>query len=110
MQDLKDVGDLIVFIVMGGLGGVVSELRARRKIWFPWLLAILIGFVGALVGSWVINDLLGLFNDPAVDHVSIFPALIGAILFLLPWWGLRSGKIETRYNRNRKWRNRYWRK
>ena len=108
MQDLKDLVDLLIFFLVGVAGGIISELAARRRIWFPWALAILIGFAGALLGSWLINDFLGLLNDPAILDVSIIPVLIGTILLLIPWWLLRSGR--TPYGKNRKWRTKYWRK
>jgi uncharacterized membrane protein YeaQ/YmgE (transglycosylase-associated protein family) len=111
MQDLKDGLDFLMFILLGLISGAGAELLARRKIWIftPQRVgAVIIGLVGGLVGSLLFNDVFGWLNDPAIFDVSIFPVLLGAIIFLVPWWLVRSGR--TSLSKNRKWRSAYWRK
>jgi uncharacterized membrane protein YeaQ/YmgE (transglycosylase-associated protein family) len=111
VQDIKDFVDFLVFVGLGFIVGLLAEAAARRKIWIPTIqrgFAIIIGLVGALIGSFILNDLFKVLDDPAILDVSVFPALIGGLLLLIPWWLVRSGR--TKLSQNRKWRSNYWRK
>lgn len=106
MSEIKDTIDLIILAVTGLLTGSGSEVLARRKPRLPYILAILIGFAGALIGVALFGDLLK-FAGPYLEDVPIIPCVIGAIVLLLPWYLVRAGK--TPYGRKRSWRNKYWR-
>lgn len=106
MSEIKDAIDLIIFVVTGVVTGSGSELLARRRPRLPYLLAILIGFAGALIGVALFGDALHI-TGPDLEDVPIIPCIIGAIVLLLPWYLVRAGK--TPYGRKRSWRNKYWR-
>ena len=96
---------LIGYLVLGFIGGTVTEQIAKRKFWPPvgWLGAILVAFGGALIGAWV-GYLLG-FTDPNFEKLPVIPALIGLILFMIPWFMVRGG--YTGYGKQRTWQRKY---
>ncbi len=101
------VQDLILYLVMGVLGGTATEQIARRKFWPPLGLlgAMIIGFGGALVGAWLAYT-LG-FSEPRIMEVPIIPALVGLIIFLIPWFIVRGGYAPTKYSREHTWQRKY---
>lgn len=97
---------LIAYLVLGLVGGTVTEQVAKRKFWPPLGLlgAILVAFGGALIGAWVAY-LIG-FTDPKIfDVVPIIPALVGLIIFMIPWFMVRGG--YTSYGKERTWQRKY---
>ncbi len=97
---------LIAYLVLGVVGGTAVEQIAKRKFWPPLGLvgAVVIGFGGALIGAWFFADILGL-KEPAVLDIPIIPALVGLIIFLIPWFVVRGG--YTGYGRQRTWQRKY---
>jgi uncharacterized membrane protein YeaQ/YmgE (transglycosylase-associated protein family) len=71
---------IITWILVGLIAGVIAKLVMGDK--FGWIITILLGIVGAFVGSWVSGKLGG----PAVTGLnitSILVAAVGAIIVLL---------------------------
>ena len=99
---------LITYMVLGIVGGTATEQIARRKFWPPigLLGAVIVAFGGALLGAWVAYSLLN-FKEPALFGVPIIPALIGLIIFMIPWFVLRGGYAPTEYSRNHTWQRKY---
>ncbi|HEX2916221.1 MAG TPA: hypothetical protein VH186_36005 [Chloroflexia bacterium] len=97
---------LIAYFILGLIGGTVAEQVANRKFWPPVGLigAVLVAFGGAVIGAWLIGYVLG-FRDPSVFDIPIIPAIIGAIIFLIPWFMVRGG--YTSYGRKRTWQRKY---
>jgi uncharacterized membrane protein YeaQ/YmgE (transglycosylase-associated protein family) len=111
MNDLKDWQDLLIYLLLGIVAGVLIELLARRKVWLitlQRLIAVVIGIIGGFIGSFVLDTLLNLLNDPEILNVSVLPVVIGALLALAPWWYIRSGR--SKLSQNQQWRRAYWRK
>jgi len=96
---------LIGYLVLGLIGGTVTEQVAKRKFWPPlgWLGAILVAFGGAIIGAWV-GYLLGL-TEPGFEKLPIIPAIIGLIIFMIPWFIVRGG--YTSYGKERTWQRKY---
>ncbi len=104
MNEIKDALDLIIFAVTGVVTGFGSEQLANRKLRLPLLLAILIGFAGALIGVYLFGDLLK-FAGPYLEDVPIIPCIIGAIVLLIPWFMVRGG--YTSYGKQRTWQRKF---
>lgn len=104
MTEIKNIIDLVILIVVGALSGFGSEELANRKLRLPLLLAILIGFAGALIGVWLFGDLIK-FTGPDIDDIPIIPAIVGAIILLIPWFMVRGG--YTSYGKKRTWQRKY---
>jgi uncharacterized membrane protein YeaQ/YmgE (transglycosylase-associated protein family) len=70
---------LLSWIVVGLIAGILAKLIMGDR--FGWIITILLGIVGAIVGGWV----FGFFGGPAVSGinlVSIVVATVGAIIVL----------------------------
>jgi len=70
---------ILTWILIGLVAGVIAKMVMRDS--FGWIVTILLGIVGAFVGSWV----SGLFGGPGVTGFnlgSILVAAVGAIIVL----------------------------
>jgi uncharacterized membrane protein YeaQ/YmgE (transglycosylase-associated protein family) len=106
MKDLLDSIDLTIFIVVGIALGVLTVLLAKRYILRLYsLLAAFVGVAGGVLGSFLVNDVFGWLNDPALNNVSILPVLIGAVLLLAPLWAVLAGR--TPYGNKRTWQRKF---
>lgn len=96
---------LIAYLVLGLIGGTATEQVAKRKFWPPLGLigAILVAFGGALIGAWI-GYVLG-FTEPSFEKVPIIPAIIGLVIFMIPWFMVRGG--YTGYGKQRTWQRKY---
>jgi uncharacterized membrane protein YeaQ/YmgE (transglycosylase-associated protein family) len=96
---------LIAYLVLGLVGGTVTEQIAKRKFWPPLGLvgADLVAFGGALIGAWIAYT-IG-FKDPQLFDIPIIPALVGLIIFMIPWFMVRGG--YTSYGKQRTWQRKY---
>lgn len=96
---------LIGYLVLGLIGGTATEQIAKRKFWPPtgWIGAILVAFGGAIIGAWVAY-LFGL-TEPGFEKLPIIPAIIGMIIFMIPWFIVRGG--YTSYGKQRTWQRKY---
>lgn len=97
---------LLLYLILGVIGGTATEQIAKRKFFPPlgWIGAILVAFGGALIGAWVAYTLLGL-KEPALWGVPIIPALVGLVIFMIPWFLVRGG--YTSYGKQRTWQRKY---
>lgn len=67
------------WIFVGLIAGIIAKMIMRDR--FGWIMTILLGIVGAIVGGWV----FGLFGGPGVtgfNLVSILVASAGAVIIL----------------------------
>jgi uncharacterized membrane protein YeaQ/YmgE (transglycosylase-associated protein family) len=70
---------ILSWILIGLIAGVLAKLVMGDR--FGWILTIVLGIVGALVGGWVFS----LFGGPGVSGfnlTSIAVATVGAIIVL----------------------------
>ena len=79
--EVRHIG-IIAWIVVGLIAGILAK-------WMPGpdpggiITTILIGIIGALVGGFVINSLLGGPGVSGVNLTSILVATLGAIILLV---------------------------
>src|SRR5437762_735021 len=105
---------LIFYLVLGLVGGTVTELVANRRVFYKNLplprltlvAAILVAFGGAVVGAWLFAEVFG-FKEPRLLDVPIIPALLGLLIFMVIWWVIRAGRLPTDYNKNRTWQRNF---
>jgi hypothetical protein len=106
MKDLIDAVDLTIIVVVGIALGIVTVLLARRYILRLYsVLAAFVGVAGGVLGSFLVNDLLGWLNDPVLNNISILPVLIGAVALLAPLWAVLAGR--TPYGNKRTWQRKF---
>ncbi|HET6950150.1 MAG TPA: GlsB/YeaQ/YmgE family stress response membrane protein [Acidimicrobiales bacterium] len=90
------LGALILGIVAGGLarllipGDAFEHLQGAKS----WLVTIVLGLVGAVVGWLVFTGLLGIGDDDMFDLGGLVGAVVGSVLVLLGvgWMLNRSGR------------------
>src|SRR3954466_10531275 len=79
------IGAILLGLVAGFIGralvpnDVFAGMRGPRS----WLVSIVPGLVGALVGWLIFTDLLGIGDDDVFDWSGLLSALIGVIVVLL---------------------------
>jgi uncharacterized membrane protein YeaQ/YmgE (transglycosylase-associated protein family) len=86
------VGALILGIVAGGLARLVVPNDAFEHLEGPvsWLVTIVLGLVGALVGWLIFTEVFGIGDDDMFDLGGIIGAIVGSVLVLLiAGWILR---------------------
>ncbi len=83
------VGELLVWLIVGGLAGsVVGVVVTRKKTGFGLWKNLAVGLAGAVVGGLLFNLFridLGL-GDLAVTFEDLISALLGSLLLLLAIW------------------------
>ena len=79
------VGALILGIVAGGVARLVIPNDAFEHIrgWRSWVVTILLGLVGALVGWLIFTGIFGIGDSDAFDLGGVVGAIIGSILVLV---------------------------
>lgn len=92
------IGALLLGLVAGFLGRalVPNDVFAGMHGPRSWLVSIVLGLVGAVVGWLIFTDLLGIGDDDVFDWGGLLSALIGVIIvLLLAGWIARRAGIET---------------
>lgn len=69
----------ITWILVGLVAGVIAKLIMRDR--FGWIMTIVLGIVGAIVGGWI-SGMLGGPGVTGFDLMSIVVAAGGAIVVL----------------------------
>jgi uncharacterized membrane protein YeaQ/YmgE (transglycosylase-associated protein family) len=85
------VGAIILGIVAGAVARLLIPNDAFENIegWRSWLLSLVLGLVGALVGYWIFRA-IGIGDNDAFDLGGIIGAIIGSIIVLLiASWAIR---------------------
>ena len=99
------IGAVLLGLVAGFIGralvpnDVFAGLRGPKS----WLVSIVLGLVGAIVGWLIFTDLLGIGDTDVFDWGGLLSALIGVVIVLLlaGWLAPRAG-IETPRDRRRR--------
>ena len=76
----------IAFLILGLIAGAIAQLLMPGKQGGGWLITLVLGVVGALLGGWL-GSLL--FNAPLGDFFSIWTwvlAIVGSFIVLLIYW------------------------
>jgi uncharacterized membrane protein YeaQ/YmgE (transglycosylase-associated protein family) len=78
------IGALILGLVAGAIGRALMPGDAFEHMSGPasWLVSIVLGLVGALVGWFLFTKLLGIGDDAMFDLGGILSAIIGVVIVL----------------------------
>jgi uncharacterized membrane protein YeaQ/YmgE (transglycosylase-associated protein family) len=82
---------ILGWIVLGLIAGAIAKLILPGRQGGGWIVTLLLGVVGALLGGWLGSVL---FDAPLEDFVSIQTWLlaIGGAIIVLLIWGLIFGR------------------
>ena len=76
----------LVFIIFGLIAGALAKLILPGKQGGGWLVTLILGVVGAMLGGWIAGGIFGLdiYNSFFEPLAWVF-AIGGAIIVLLIW-------------------------
>jgi uncharacterized membrane protein YeaQ/YmgE (transglycosylase-associated protein family) len=82
---------ILAWIILGLIAGAIAKLILPGKQGGGWIVTLLLGVVGALLGGWLGSVL---FNAPLQDFWSLQTWLlaIGGAIVVLLIWGLIFGR------------------
>lgn len=72
---------IISWIVFGLIAGAIAKLIHRGPDPGGWIVTIIIGILGAVVGGWLFNTLLG-WDTKGWSLYGFISAIVGAIILL----------------------------
>lgn len=81
MPSKYDIMDLLYWTISGLIAGLVAKILHPRKDPGGWLVTILIGIAGALIGGWA-GHMAGWGMPGSFSIRSFILAVAGAVLFL----------------------------
>lgn len=95
-----DIGSLLAGLALGLVAGAIAralipnDAFSEMTGWQSWLVSLVLGLLGALLGYWVFTGLLGIGDDDAFDWGGIVGAVIGALVVVAvaSWLVKRSGR------------------
>ena len=86
----------LIWIIVGGVVGWLASLVMRTDAQQGLFLNVVVGIVGALIGGWLISQLLGMgtINENPLSIGGIVVSLIGAIILLAIVNLVRRGSVR----------------
>ena len=89
------MGELIGLIIFGAVIGALARLfmKGDQNIGIIW--TIILGALGALVGSWIAG-LLGVEDTAGIDWIRWIISIVVAIIFISIYIGIRRGGSRRR--------------
>jgi uncharacterized membrane protein YeaQ/YmgE (transglycosylase-associated protein family) len=86
---------LFAWLLLGLLAGFIASHLVNHR-GEGMVLDVLLGIVGAVVGGWVFH-MLGFTGINRLDLYSLLVAVIGSVLFLVIYHGIRRGVVGRRF-------------
>ena len=84
----------LAFLVLGLIAGAIAKLILPGKQGGGWLVTLLLGVVGALLGGWIGSAIFGVGVDSFFEISSWLLAIGGSIIVLLIY-GLIVGRRKA---------------
>jgi uncharacterized membrane protein YeaQ/YmgE (transglycosylase-associated protein family) len=78
------IGAIILGLVAGAIARLLIPGDALSKMSGPvsWLLTLVLGLAGSMVGYWIFTSLLGIGDENKFDLGGIVGAILGAVILL----------------------------
>jgi len=98
-----DVSEIIGAIVLGIIAGYVAKALLPGDDPGGFIVTVLLGIAGALIGYFLFTELFGIGDDDKFDLGGILGAIVGTMLLLLAYRVIagRSDSASTRGGRGR---------
>ena len=81
-----DVGSFLAALALGLVCGAIARALIPNDAfeamsgWKSWLISIVLGLLGALVGYFIFTELLGIGDEDKFDWGGVIGAVIGSII------------------------------
>lgn len=85
------MGGILAWILFGLVVGAIAKLIMPGKQGGGWLLTIILGIIGSIVGGWI-GGLLGIGTGGMWNFGSIALSVLGAIVVLFIYGALTKGR------------------
>lgn len=76
------ITNIIVWVVFGALAGWIASIIMKTDAQQGWLMNIIVGIIGALVGGFLMN----LFGAPGVTGFNIYSLLVAILGSIILIW------------------------
>jgi uncharacterized membrane protein YeaQ/YmgE (transglycosylase-associated protein family) len=87
--------NFIIWIIMGAVIGWLASMIMRTNAQQGFLLDVIVGIVGSLLGGWLLSPLFGIPSDLTTLSIpSLLVALLGAIILLAIVNLIRRGSVR----------------
>ncbi|MBC2643314.1 GlsB/YeaQ/YmgE family stress response membrane protein [Rhodococcus sp. NPDC056960] len=86
------VGNIIGTIIFGAVIGVLARLVIPGKQAMGWVITVVLGIIGALIGYWVWEGLLGKGNTGGIDWIRWIISIAAAAVLTLGYTAMTSKK------------------
>ncbi|MGV9864106.1 GlsB/YeaQ/YmgE family stress response membrane protein [Rhodococcus koreensis] len=84
------VGNIIGTIIFGAVIGVLARLVIPGKQAMGWVITVVLGVIGALIGYWVWEGLLGKGNTGGIDWIRWIISIAAAAVLSLGYTAMTS--------------------
>jgi uncharacterized membrane protein YeaQ/YmgE (transglycosylase-associated protein family) len=85
----------LAFLLLGLIAGAIAKLILPGRQGGGWLITLVLGVIGALLGGWIGGAIFGVGYDGFFSLQSWIIAIVGAIIVLLIY-GLITGRRGAR--------------
>ncbi len=85
----------LAFLLLGLIAGAIAKLILPGRQGGGWLITLILGVIGALLGGWLGGAIFGVGYDGFFSLQSWIIAIVGAIIVLLIY-GLITGRRGAR--------------
>ena len=87
--------NFIIWIIMGAVIGWLASMIMRTNAQQGFLLDVVVGIVGSLLGGWLLSPIFGIPSDLTTLSIpSLLVALLGAIILLAIVNLIRRGSVR----------------
>jgi len=87
---------IIVTVILGAIIGALARLVLPGKQNISILVTVILGILGALIGSWLYTAISGNSDTKGIDWIALIIGVIVAALLIVGYERLTSGRRTTR--------------
>ena len=73
---------IIGWLIIGALAGWIASMIAGTNAQQGWVMNVVVGIVGALIGGFLVNLLMPGANVGGFNLISLIVAIVGAVILL----------------------------
>ncbi|MEO6792082.1 MAG: GlsB/YeaQ/YmgE family stress response membrane protein [Ornithinibacter sp.] len=87
---------IIITVILGAIIGALARLVLPGKQNISTLVTVILGILGALIGSWVWTGLIGGGDTKGIDWIALIIGVIVAAVLIVVYERVISGRTTNR--------------